>query len=80
MCKNSLQTVIRGTLVLDNSFHRASAGAGAAAYALVCVDFVDGFALSDCFDGAFTCARAAANALIGNFVCHDMTPLLLRCT
>jgi hypothetical protein len=53
------------------SIHRANIGAVAAVDAGVRVDYVNVVALSDRFHGAFACACAAADAFVGNLICHD---------
>ena len=62
--------VIVGHLLQFDRFDRASAGAGAALHALIGVDHVLAVALGDDAQGAGLGTGAAADASVGNEVCH----------
>ena len=62
------------------SLNRANAGASAALDALIGIDYILAIAFSDRFLGAFGSARAAADARIGNFVSHNITPPHIVCS
>ncbi len=62
--------IISKILALGNSADWASTRASAAIYASVRVDLILAVALGDSADRAFAGAGTAADASIGNYICH----------
>ena len=61
-------------LSLFGSANGAGIGAGTAIDALIGVDYILAIAFRDSLNGAISFASAAADACIGNLVCHDVAP------
>jgi len=66
--------LIHRSLRLSGRAHRAGLSAGTALDAHVRIDDVLAITLRDGLHGALRSAGAAADAVIGNFVCHWKTP------
>ena len=63
-------------LSFNRSINRASACASATVNALISVDYINSISLRDSLSRAFTCAYAAADARIFNYISHCKQPPL----
>lgn len=70
---------LREKLFFSRCAYGTSVRARTAANAIICIDYIFAIAFSDATGRACILASAAADALIGNFVCHVKKPPFVFC-